>query len=400
MDRRVFLWSTAAMAATAARSGRAPVQARPADRPWIPPDELMSDLPRLMTLASVPGLSIAVVEDGAVAWTRAIGVLNADTGAPVTTDTVFPAASLGKPVFGYVVMKLVDEGRLDLHRPLVDYFRPEGLPPASEPITAAHVLSHTTGLRNWRNRVDQPLAPDFAPGARFQYSGEGFFWLGQAVEAVTGQGIERVMRERLFQPAGMTRATYGWTRNHERWTTSGHTSRGAVGNHFSRTLGAKLLAIAEETGTPLAEWTAATLFRQVARADPSLPLVPNFVIPNVAGSLLCTAPEYAGFLGLLQTRTRRDSWEIAEASRLAMLTPRVDLKPSLSWGLGWGLERRSDGPLFWHWGDNGIFKAFCVGDPARRRGIVVFTNGDGGPKVYQRIIRAATGFDLDAFVWV
>jgi hypothetical protein len=72
----------------------------------------------------------------------------------------------------------------------------------------------------------------------------------------------------------------------------------------------------------------------------------------------------------------------------------------LSWGLGWGLERHSSGALFWHWGDNGIYKAFTLGDPVRRRAIVIFTNGSGGAKVYERVVRAATAFDLSAFLWV
>ncbi len=370
------------------------------DRAWIPPDDLLADLPRLMDLASVPGVSISVVEDGAVAWTRSFGFANADTQAPVTANHVFAAASLGKPVFAFVVLKLVEEGKLDLDRPLVEFHRPADLPAEADRITATHVLSHTSGLRNWRNRADQKLMTDFPPGGRFQYSGEGYYWLSQAVEAVTGQGIDRVMRERLFGPAAMPRATYGWSRNHSAWTVAGHGNRGAVGNHFSRSLGDKLVTATEPAGKPMSDWTSAQVFRAVAQVDPSLPLLPNFVIPNVAGSLLCTAPEYAAFVTLMMSGRRRADWEIGEASRRSMLAGRIDLKPSLSWGLGWGLERRAEGTFFWHWGDNGIFKAFTVGDPARGRAIVVFTNAEGGPKVYQRIVRAATALDLNAFLWV
>jgi CubicO group peptidase (beta-lactamase class C family) len=355
-----------------------------------------------MDLASTPGLAIVVVDSNEVVWSRAIGLANAETKAAIQADTVFPAASLGKPVFAWVVFKLVEEGKIDLDRPLVSYYRPEDLPddPRLAEITARHVLSHTTGLRNWRNRIDQKLVPDFQPGSRFQYSGEGFYWLQQAVETVTGQPVDRVMRERLFEPANLPRATYGWSRDHDAWTAAGHTSRGAVGNQFTRTLGNKLIVIAEKWGKPISEWTSADGFRALPEADPSLPKLPNYVIPNVAGGLLCTAAEYARFMTLLHANRRPGPWEISEPSRTAMLSPKVELKPSLSWGQGVGLEHQGSRRFFWHWGDNGIYRNFMLGEPARGRGIAVFTNAEGGPKVYQRIITAATGLDLAAFLWV
>jgi CubicO group peptidase (beta-lactamase class C family) len=258
------------------------------------------------------------------------------------------------------------------------------------------VLAHTTGLRNWRSRVEQPLAPDFEPGERFQYSGEGFYWLQRVVETVTGQGIGRVMRERLFAPLGLERASYGWSRKHAEWTVWGHTNRGALGNQFGRDLGTKLMAVADRWGKPMDEWTGAETLRAVTEADSRLPQLPNFLIPNVAGSLLCTGPEYARYLAALIG----GRGPVSGADRDLMLSPRVALKPTLSWGLGWGLERRPGSGLFWHWGDNGVFRAFTVGDATAGRAIVVFTNAESGPKVYQRVVKAATGLELDAFLWV
>lgn len=396
LGRRRFVAAAVAGAALAAPRPLRTLMA--ADRPWIPDAAFLDDLPRLMDMASVPGLAVSVVHDGAVHWTHAIGVTNATTGGAVTADTVFPAASLGKPVFAAVVLGLARAGRLALDRPLVEYVRPADLPvdPRLDRITARHVLSHTTGLRNWRNRVDQPLAPDFDPGQRFQYSGEGFYWLQRVVEQVTGQAVDRVMHDRLFAPLGLARATYAWSREHAEWTTFGHTNRGAVGTQFTRDLGAKLLPIAEKWAKPMRDWTVADTFRAVAEADSRLPQLPNVMVPNVAGSLLCTAPEYGRFLAaVLGGRP-----PLSGADRDDMLTPRVTLKPSLSWGLGWGLERRPGGSLFWHWGDNGIFRAFTVGEVATGRALVIFTNAESGPKVYQRLVRAATGLELDALLWV
>ena len=69
------------------------------------------------------------------------------------------------------------------------------------------MLSHSSGLRNWRGRVDQPLVPDFEPGTRFQYSGEGFYYLQRAVEHITGAGFEQFMEERVFNPLAMKSST-------------------------------------------------------------------------------------------------------------------------------------------------------------------------------------------------
>ena len=78
-------------------------------------------IPRLMKEGYVPGLSIAVIRNGKLAWNYGFGVKNAETKEPVTEDTVFEAASLSKPVFAYAVLKLVDSGQLDLDTPLVKY---------------------------------------------------------------------------------------------------------------------------------------------------------------------------------------------------------------------------------------------------------------------------------------
>jgi hypothetical protein len=83
-----------------------------------------------------------------------------------------------------------------------------------------------------------------------------------------------------------------------------------------------------------------------------------------------------------------------------MLTPQMPVNGPLSWGLGIALERTHDATLFWHWGDNGSFKDFVAGDPAARRAIVVFTNGEGGHKVYQRLLQESLGRDLASLVWV
>ncbi|MBK9088352.1 MAG: serine hydrolase [Holophagales bacterium] len=164
--------------------------------------------PLLMGELHVPGVSIALVRDRKVAWTRSWGVADARTGAPVTGETLFEAASMTKPVFAFSVLKLVEQGRIDLDRPLAEYVAPPAVPFQEERlrITPRMVLSHTSGLPNWRKggeERDGPLPVLFAPGSRFGYSGEAIFQLQRAVEKVTGEPIEEHARRTLFAPLGM-----------------------------------------------------------------------------------------------------------------------------------------------------------------------------------------------------
>ena len=121
---------------------------------------------------------------------------------------------------------------------------------------------------------------------------------------------------------------------------------------------------------------------------------------NVAGMLSTTVTEYARFMTLVMDRPRRAPWEITETSRRAMLSHQLTRKANtLYWGLGWALEQSPSGLLFYHGGNNDdVFNTFGVGDPVRRRAIVIFTDGGGGPGVYSRIVRAATGYDMLAFM--
>jgi CubicO group peptidase (beta-lactamase class C family) len=134
---------------------------------------LESEVPGLMKQGGVPGMSIALIRDGKTVWLRGFGVKDKKTGEPVETDTVFEAASLSKPVFTYGVLKLVDQGKLNLDTPLSSYLPKPYVPDerAGE-ITARLVLSHRTGFPNWRGS-DGLLPIYFSPGERFSYSGEG-----------------------------------------------------------------------------------------------------------------------------------------------------------------------------------------------------------------------------------
>jgi CubicO group peptidase (beta-lactamase class C family) len=171
---------------------------------------LEREVPGLMKQGGVPGMSIALIRDGKTIWLHGFGVKDKKTREPVRTDTVFEAASLSKPVFTYGVLKLVDQGKLDLDTPLSFYLAKPYVPDERVgKITARLVLSHRTCFPNWRDS-DGLLPIYFSPGERFSYSGEGYIYLQHVVEQITGKTLDVYMDEVVFKPLGMTNSSYVW----------------------------------------------------------------------------------------------------------------------------------------------------------------------------------------------
>jgi CubicO group peptidase (beta-lactamase class C family) len=398
--RRALLVGSAALIAGAAAPARADMPEQCPDRgaTWIPSEELVRDLPRFMQIAGVPGIAIAVVERGKLAWNRSFGVKNILTRDPVREDTLFEAASMTKPVFAYVVMRLADEKRLDLDKPLVAYRRPANLgdDPNLERITARHVLEHSTGLPNW---ASEPLVTSSAPGSSYSYSGEAFIWLQLVVETIMGMGLGSVMKAKLFDPAGMSHSSFGWDEEIARSAVFGHSEppqgEQTLPPQPTREFGDRLLRIASKWRKPIASWTYEDSVKAMRETNPETAPSTHDLLVNSAGGLLMTASDYATFMALMMERPARAGWEISDATRQAMLTPRLDVRGrDISRGLGWELEQSSGGQLFQHSGSNyGIFKTLGVGDARSGRAIVVFTNATNGNALAARIVREATGID-------
>jgi CubicO group peptidase (beta-lactamase class C family) len=401
LGRRALLAGSAALVAAGSAPARGGAGARCLDgnASWIPADDLLSELPRLMAIAGVPGAAIAVVDGGKLAWSGSFGVKNVLTRDPVGEDTLFEAASMTKPVFAWVVMRLVDEGRLDLDTPLVAWRRPPnaGNDPNLERITARHVLAHSSGLPNW---ASEPLVTGSVPGSAYTYSGEGMVWLQLVIETITGMGLGRVMQAKLFGPAGMSHSTFGWDEGIAKAAVFGH-SEPPEGEQVlpaqpTRELGNRLLPVAVKWGKPIAAWTYDDSVAAMRETDPATPPSTHDLLVNSAGGLLTSVSDYAKFMALMMERRERAAWEITDATRQAMLTTQLEIRGrDLTRGLGWELEQNSAGQLFEHSGSNyGIFKTLGVGDARAGRAIVIFTNGANGNALAARIIRGATGVDL------
>lgn len=333
-----------------------------------------------MDLASVPGASWAVLSDGGVS-AEAEGYAKAG-GAAATSDTLFEAASLSKPVLAAAIHSLVADRLLDLDEPVIRHvdFTND---PATRGVTPRHLLSHSSGLPNWRTEPGSALASRFRPGAEFRYSGEGYVLLGRLAEAVTGRTATEVVRDRVLRPAGMTLSTYGWRADQSPAVAWPHD----MGGEVMLGKGPALYATRRGKGPmrPVESWTENDRLTAVkAAGDAALPI---YMTPNMAAGLWTTAGDYARFLSF--------------AGRLTpMSQPTVIVQNDLSWGLGWGLELSGSSRFAWHWGANdGVANLFVL-DLDRGQGLVVLTNGAGGQRVYERAARVRFAREFDALTWL
>jgi CubicO group peptidase (beta-lactamase class C family) len=181
----------------------------------------------LMKEAKVPGLAVAIVEDGKVTSVRAYGERDVEKGLPLTTDTVMYAASLTKAAFAYATMSLVEDGKLDLDasiaadlpKPLPEYPKYADLAGDERwrKLTPGILLSHRSGFPNFRsmqpNKDYDPngkLSFYFGPGTRYAYSGEGINLLQFVLENGKSIDVGTLMTSRLFQRYGMSRTSMTW----------------------------------------------------------------------------------------------------------------------------------------------------------------------------------------------
>ena len=296
-----------------------------------------------MQALNMPGLSIAVINDGKTVYHRAFGVSNIRTEKLVDTNTLFEAASMSKPVFAYLVMKLAEEGKIDLDKPLYHYKANEDLAHDDryKLITARMVLTHTSGLPNWRSEEKfHELKIRFTPGASFHYSGEGYGYLGKVIAHITGENLDKLMKRYVLEPFGMDRSSFVWNDFLEAHKATGY----AFGN------------------------TERMMYR---------PLV-----PHMAGSLHSEATDFAKFLiGVMNGEGLTDASYEDMFSRHVALPAGHEFRRDLdqeAWGLGWAIDSTRFGTRYTHGGDNGDFQSYFEIFKDQKIGYVFFTNSDQG----------------------
>ena len=375
MNRRMFVSLIAGAAVCS--TGKFTTETRAESKP--------PDTARMLEVTRVPGVAVAGMKDEGP-YQLLAGVERAG-GPPVTHGTRFPAASLSKPVFAWAVRDLAKQGKLDLNRPLQDY-ADLGLEGTTRKITAQHVLTHSTGLANWRFQPNLPLASAFEPGTKWQYSGEGFVLLQRVVEKIVARPIAEYMRTGVLEPLGMTASTFAWSPEIQNVAALGHDRQGALLERSLAFYEQRNYETLQKAGlTP-----ASATYDQITTAyqQNKQPFLTVALSPNMAGSLQTTVGDYAIFLvHVLKSAMRSDDFK-----------PRVEVNRDIAWAPGWGVDRSSKTPSLFHWGDGPGFKNFCWVQPPRKSALVFFTNGDSGAALYAWLFRQITNQDLSAFYWI
>lgn len=186
-----------------------------------------------MRFYKVPAVSISVVQDGRIAWTRVVGLADREAGIPADGKTLFQAGSVSKPVAAFAAMRLVQGGTLDLGQPVNQRLRtwkiPDNAFTAQQPVTLAHLLSHTGGLTvhgflgyapglpvptllqvlDGRPPANSaPVRVDFVPGSAWRYSGGGFTIAQLLMTEASGRDFPTLMRDQVLEPIGMADSSY------------------------------------------------------------------------------------------------------------------------------------------------------------------------------------------------
>ncbi|MHA7872807.1 MAG: serine hydrolase domain-containing protein, partial [Hyphococcus sp.] len=183
------------------------------------------DLLRVRQGQFYPSVSVGVVRDGALLWSEVIGYDDIKTKTPATAQSVYPIGSVSKPLTAALVMKMHDQGRLDIDRPIGDYA--SDIPQTHKGLTLRQLLSHQAGVRHYKFLLNPPVFTEnglnrefettkeslqlfindpllFEPDAGFSYSTFGYTLASYVVEQATGEQFIELMQQELTTALGLT----------------------------------------------------------------------------------------------------------------------------------------------------------------------------------------------------
>ena len=314
-------------------------------------DEVDDYVRAAMEKENIPGIAIAVVRDGEPASVRGYGLANIELEVPVTPETIFQTASVGKQFTAAGILLLAEEGKLTLDDPLALHF--PSAPATWHRITIRHLLTHTSGLKDagddeYEERRDYTeeehleiswkLPLEFAPGSQWSYCNTGYMILGILTSKLTGMHWSEFLKQRIFEPAGMT-------------TARGISESDIVKNR------ADGYEKNEEGELRNQEW--------VPPSDNTL----------ADGSLYVTARDMVAWDAALRARRL-----LSEASYDAWWTP-VSLGDSITfpYGFGWSLDEQRGRRLIEHGGSWQGFRTAIARYVEDKLTVVVLANAAGTP---------------------
>lgn len=332
---------------------------------------LDSVVPALLREHAIPGFAVGVVENGRVTFTRGYGFADRAAGRPMTARTLLNFASVSKPVTAWGVLRLADDGSLPLDAPVGPLVRRWRLPASelgTEGVTVRRLLSHTAGISvpsapffpadTALPTLEQVLrgeaggrgavAVQYAPGARWAYSGGGYAILELLVEEASGRSFDAYMRGTVLQPLGLRRTTF-----------------------------APAVVSGDGVATPYDEGGS--------------PIAPYRLVGTAAGGLYSSVDEFARFLTAYTGSRRR---MLRPSTFDAMLTALATVQlegvetGGARYGLGHGVHvTRAGERLVYHSGGNPGYRAYFLVMPERGHGLVLVSNGDGSAPAFIRLLQ-------------
>jgi CubicO group peptidase (beta-lactamase class C family) len=322
--------------------------------------------PELMKELSVPGVSISLITENKISYSKSFGAADADNKSQVNDNTLFEACSMSKPVFTLIVLHLVEKGLIDLDKPLYNYL-PELFisddEDYSKQITARMILSHTSGMPNWRKGDEErnpPLPLYFKPGTKFSYSGEGIYYLQRVVEKITNQSLETYARQNLFDKLELKSTSFVWDEKFDEQIATGHNAKGEC-NERRKYLHSNAAYTLYTTPN---EYSKIVL--EIIKTDDSL--ADHFLTKKTIDEML-------------SHQVRVDTREVID-------------RPGRNYGLfafrgfGWAIDSTATGDVIYHSGANQTgFRCYSQFSQKDKSGIVIMTNGENGSELWQRLIK-------------
>lgn len=321
-----------------------------------------------MDFYKVPGVSIAVVQNGKIKWAKGYGYANTKTGAKVDVNTLFQAGSISKPIAALAALKLSENNSLELNKDVNNYLKnwkvPENKHTKDKKVTLKKLLTHTAGMTvhgfpgyqqtdNFPSIIDvlngngntSKIVVDTIPGSIWRYSGGGYTVMEKVVEDVSGLTLDEYMSKNIFPSIEMKNSTYQqpitkeWQKNiSAAYDRNGQLIKG-LWNNYPEQAAAGLWT----TPTDLAKYCIE--IQDIAKGKKN---------------------------GILSKTTINQ-----------MLT-----KHKNNWGLGPSLQNQKDSLIFGHGGKNAGFTNDMKAYAYQGNAIIVMTNADNGGKLISEIKNA------------
>lgn len=316
------------------------------------------EVQQMMDDLGVPGLSLAIIDQNRISFSHTYGYRELENKLPADSETIFEAASLSKSFLVFVVHQLIEEGKLELDKPIWQYLDYEPLKHdvRYRQITVRMLLSHCSGMENWRgeNNADTlELLSD--PGKRFVYSGEGYQYLAKVVESILHRSYGEYINDKVIQPLGLKRTFSVYDEK-----------RGGADNYATGY---------NNFGKAVQKWKN------------------NETVP--ASGMHLTAADYARLMIAIFDGEHLSARTAREIVRQGI--PMDKDNPALYFGLGFGVICNAGDTIVFHNGSNRGFKAWAWYSVVKKCGFVVLTNGDRGVATAKRIDELSTGLNLDPY---